>query len=599
MLGLACVGSITVWLASAMGDDAGLPKPAEHVDRSPVDLVLTPDEEWLVTANATSGTLSLVHLKTAEVVSEVACGEAPASLAISADSRTVAVAVRRAGELAFYTLGDGRLQPAGRVKLGFEPYGVAIAPDGKTAYVSLSAAAEIAVVHVAKAALVEKIAVGKWPRYLMLTPDGARLAVGCSGDGGVAVVDTAARKMLYLESFVGLNIGQMHASADGRYAYFPWVAYRDNPITPDNIRRGWVTGSRIGRVKLDGPARREAITLDPRGKAVGDPHGIGITPDGKRVVATAAGTHELLVYQAEGLPFQDYGGPGDHIDPDLLEDDQRFYRIPLGGRPMALRVARDNRRVFVANYLANVVQVVDLDARRIEREIPLGAPGRPSLPRQGEAIFYDATRSLDQWYSCNTCHYDGGTNSVAMDTNNDGTPFSFKTVLSLRNTAKTGPWTWHGWQKELPDAMRKSLIDTMRGPEPTDDDVHAMVAFIETLSEPASSHREPNGKLSAAALRGQKVFESDRARCAQCHSGPLATDGEIHDVGLGEKSDRYNGYNTPSLVGAHNRVRLLHDGRARSLEEVLTGDHSPPRASGGEDLSPEEQADLVAYLKTL
>ena len=86
-----------------------------------------------------------------------------------------------------------------------------------------------------------------------------------------------------------------------------------------------------------------------------------------------------------------------------------------------------------------------------------------------------------------------------MDTNNDGTPFSFKTVLSLRNAAKTGPWTWHGWQKELPDAMRKSLIDTMRGPEPSDDDVRAMVAFIQTLSEPASSHREPDGTLSAAA----------------------------------------------------------------------------------------------------
>ena len=138
------------------------------------------------------------------------------------------------------------MQAAGRLKLGFEPYGVAIAPDGKTAYVSLSAAAEIAVIDVEKVSLVEKIPVGRWPRYLTLTPDGSRLAVGCSGDGGVAVVDTATRKMLYLEKFVGLNLGQMYASPDGRYAYFPWITYRDNPITPDNIRRGWVTGSRIG-----------------------------------------------------------------------------------------------------------------------------------------------------------------------------------------------------------------------------------------------------------------------------------------------------------------------------------------------------------------
>jgi len=596
---LALAGSLSGWSGTAAHGEDPPAVPSPNHDRSPVDLVLTPDEAWLVTANATSGTLSLVRVSTGQVISEVACGEDPTSLAISADGRTVVVAVRRGGDLAVFKLNGEKLQPAGQVRLVFEPYGVALTPDGKTAYVSLSAAAEIAVVDVEKGALVEKIPVGRWPRYITLTPDGSRLAVGCSGDGGVAVVDTATRKMLYLEKFVGLNLGQMFASPDGRYAYFPWITYRDNPITPDNIRRGWVTGSRIGRVKLDGPARREAITLDPRGKAVGDPHGIGITPDGKRLIGAAAGTHELLVYQTDGLPFQDYGGPGDHIDPDLLEDDQRFYRIALGGRPMALRASSDNRHVFVANYLANVVQVVDLDSRRVEREIALGAAERPSLARQGEAIFYDAARSLDQWYSCSTCHYDGGTNSVAMDTNNDGTPFTFKTVLSLRNAAKTGPWTWHGWQKELPEAMRKSLIDTMRGPEPSDDDVRAMVAYIQTLSEPASSHREPDGKLSAAAERGQRVFASDRARCAQCHSGPMATDGEVHDVGLGEKRDRYEGYNTPSLVGVHNRVRLLHDGRARTLEEVLTGDHSPPRASGGESLTPEELADLVAYLKTL
>jgi DNA-binding beta-propeller fold protein YncE len=590
---------LAAWLSPASGGDDPPAAPPANIDRSPVDLVLTPDEEWLITANATSGSVSLARVSTGQVVSEVACGEEPTSLAISADGRAVAVAVRRAGDLALFAIDGDKLRATGRVKIGFEPYGVALSQDGKTAYVALSAAAEVAVVDVEKGALVEKIAVGRWPRYLTLTPDGSRLAVGCSGDGGVAVVDTATRKMLYLEKFVGLNLGQMFPSPDGRYVYFPWITYRDNPITPDNIRRGWVTGSRIGRVKLDGPARREAITLDPRGKAVGDPHGIGLTLDGKRLVCTGAGTHELLVYKADGLPFQDYGGPGDHIDPDLLEDAERFYRIPLGGRPMAVRASRDNRRVFVANYLANVVQIVDLDSRRVEREIALGATGRPTLARQGEAIFYDAARSLDQWYSCSTCHYDGGTNSVAMDTNNDGTPFSFKTVLSLRNAAKTGPWTWHGWQKELPDAMRKSLIDTMRGPEPSDDDVRAMVAYIQTLSEPASSHREADGKLSPAAERGQRVFASDRARCAQCHSGPMATDGEIHDVGLGEKRDRYDGYNTPSLVGVHNRVRLLHDGRARTLEEVLTGDHSPPRASGGEALTPEELADLVAYLKML
>ncbi|MBI2826007.1 MAG: beta-propeller fold lactonase family protein [Planctomycetia bacterium] len=587
--------SVSPHRPAAAGQDSAR---AADRDRSPADVILTPDEAWLVTANATADTISLVRVATGEVAAEVPCGAQPWCLALAPDGKTLAVTARRAGELAIFAIENASLVRRGAVKLGFEPFAVAISPDGRVAYVSLASAAAVAVVDLATTTETDRIAVGRWPRYMALSPDGSRLAVGTSGDGGVSVVDTQARKMLFVEKFVGLNLGQMHASADGRYAYLPWINYGDNPITPDNIRRGWVTASRIGRVRLDEQARREAMALDPRGQAVGDPTGLALSPDERWLVATAAGTHELLVYKMDELPFQDYGGPGDHIDPDLLEDHDRFYRVPLGGRPMAVRFARDGRHAFVANYLANAVQVVNLERKRVERTMALGGPPEPSLARRGETIFYDALRSLDQWYSCHSCHYEGGTNSVTMDTNNDGTPFTFKTVLTLRGAAQTGPWTWHGWQTDFDAALRKSLLDTMRGPEPNDDDVQALAAFVKTLAEPASPHREAGGELSAAAERGQAVFGSDRAGCANCHSGPLATDGQNHDVGLGTPRDVYKGFNTPSLVGVHNRVRLLHDGRARTLNEVLTGAHSPT-ATGGGELSADELSDLIAYLKTL
>src|SRR6185295_17663934 len=308
-----------------------------------------------------------------------------------------------------------------------------------------------------------RIDVGRWPRHLALSPDGARLAFGTSGDRGVTIVDTREQKALYQEQFVGLNIGHMQASKDGAYVWFPWMVYRNNPITAGNIRLGWVLASRIARVRLDGPARREAMSLDPQGKAIADVDGLALTSDESQLVVSASGTHELLVYRTDGLPLKDYGGT-DHIDPELLKDSNRFYRIELGGRPMGLRMAKDDRTVFVANYLDNSVQVVDLEARKVTRTIPLGGPAEPSLARRGETIFYDARRSLDQWYSCHTCHYEGGTNSVPMDTLNDGSPFTLKTVLPLYQLHETGPWTWHGWQDELSAAMKKSLQDTMLGP---------------------------------------------------------------------------------------------------------------------------------------
>jgi cytochrome c553 len=391
----------------------------------------------------------------------------------------------------------------------------------------------------------------------------------------------------------------MHASADGKYAYFPWMVYRHNPITPANIRRGWVLASRIARVRLDRKARREAIALDTEGRAVADPHGLALSPDGQWLACAASGTQELLLFRLPGLPFQDYGGPGDHIDPGLRKDPERFARIPLGGRPMGVRFSRDGKQVFVANYLKNAVQVVDVAARKLVRAVDLGGPREPSPARRGEAIFYDGRRSLDQWYSCHTCHHEGHTNAVTMDTRNDGRFGNFKAVLSLRDVTRAGPWFWQGNEKDLGEALRKSLTGTMLGREPSAEDLRALTAFLRTLRPPPNPHRTPDGKFSEEARRGERVFRGAKAGCARCHPPPYFTDGRVHDVGLGSRGDVYKGFKPPSLRGVYDRVLYLHDGRAGSLEEVLRGPHDPARVTGRGRLSEAEMKDLLEYLRAL
>jgi YVTN family beta-propeller protein len=571
--------------------------PAVECDRSPIDLALTRDEKWLVTANHTSGTLSLVRLDTGAVAAEVPCGQRPAAVALTPDERTVLVSAAFSGELTLLSLDEGRLRPCGSVWLGFEPRGLAVSPDGKLAYVALTAADSVAVVDLTRRAEVARIPVGRWPRHLALSPDGKRLVVGVSGAGGVSVIDTAARKPLFLEDFMGLNLGQMQASRDGKYAYFPWISYGHNPITEQNIERGWVLASRIARVRLDRQARREAIALDPRGKAVGDPHGIALSPDEKRLVCAASGTHELLVYRLTDLPFQDYGGPGDHIDPDVLKDRDRFDRVELGGRPMAVRYLKDGRRAAVANYLRNSVQVVDVEARKVAREITLGGPEQPSLARRGEAIFFDARRSHDQWYSCHSCHYEGGPNAQAMDTRNDGRFGNFKTVPGLEGVSRTGPWFWHGNEKSLDNALGRSFTGTLLGKAPAADDVRAVRAYLDTLaSPPGARHRDRDGRLSEQAARGEKVFAGEKAGCARCHPAPWFSDGKTHSVGTNDRGDVFTGYDTPSLKGVFRRVLLLHDGRAKSLEQLLRGPHAPEKVTRKGKLTEAELADLIAYL---
>lgn len=602
LVSLALLAGAAAMVRRADSDEPSPPrdsaKPLAEVDRSPADVVLTPDEKLLLTANQTSGTISLVRFADGKVLAELPCGRKPAALALSPDGRRAYVSSNYSGELFTFDLDGESLKPAGRLHLGFEPRGLAISPDGSLAYVALSTAHEIAVVDLAKLESSARIKCGKWPRYLALSPDGKRLAVGANGDLGVTVIDTAARQALFTEEFAGINLGHMQVSRDGKHVYFPWMVYRHNPITAGNIRLGWVLASRIARVNLEKKSRREAIALDPQGQAIADPHGLALSPDEQWIACTGSGTHELLVFKLPGLPFQDYGGPGDHIDTELNKDRDRFYRIPLGGRPMAVRFMKDGRRVIIANYLSNSVQVVDLEKRSVERTIDLGGPKEPSLERRGEAIFYDGKRSLDQWYSCHSCHYEGHTNAVTMDTRNDGRFGNFKTVLSLRNLDQTGPYFWHGWQTDMTAALRKSLTETMLGPTPSDADVAALTAFIKTLRPPPNSHRR-GPELSEAAKRGEKVFKSDKAACSRCHKGEYFTDGKIHDVGTGERSDVYKGYNPPSLLNVYDRVRYLHDGRVNSLEELLNGPHNPNKVVGNGELTKEELADLLAYLREI
>ena len=54
-------------------------QPADARDRSPVDLVLTPDEQWLLTANQTADSVSLIKVATGEVAAEAPCGRRPSA----------------------------------------------------------------------------------------------------------------------------------------------------------------------------------------------------------------------------------------------------------------------------------------------------------------------------------------------------------------------------------------------------------------------------------------------------------------------------------------------------------------------------------------
>ncbi len=232
--------------------------------RGPVDIALAADESWAASANELSGTVSLIDLRSQKVADELKCGGRPTSI-IRVGVNQLVISCRESGEVIVAEVNDQDMSIRSRIQIGFQPHGLAAhggsdKATAKSVFVSLVATGEIAEIDLGSERVIRKFATGAWPRHLAISPDGMRLAVGLSGESAIAVLDVASGEELYREPLSGgINLGHMQCSANGDYVYFPWMIYRSNPINARNIRRGWILASRAARVRLDGPADREAL----------------------------------------------------------------------------------------------------------------------------------------------------------------------------------------------------------------------------------------------------------------------------------------------------------------------------------------------------
>ncbi len=584
-------------------------KPSPETHRSPVALVMSADGSRLLTANQTSNSVSLVDTKSGKILAEVITGEKPAGVALSKDGKRGAVAHWYGYDLAVLEVGSDSIKVTGRVEVGPEPRGVAVSADGSTAYVAVGVSNEVVRVDLDAKKVTGRLQVGREPRGIALTPDGKRLLVSNARGQSVTLVAVGLWSVERTVMIDGDNLRQVSISPDGKFGYVANMRNVGFATTRNNIDLGWVLGQRLTRVPLDVDESEvfATVSLDPQGRAASDVHGTAVSPDGRYIAVSCGGTHEVMIFQTDlkRIPWR-ADGSRDLIHPELLRKDGRFRRVETGGRPTELAFAADAKTLYVTNFLADAVQVIDAESASVVQTIALGGPKEPSLARKGEILFHDAARSHNQWYSCNTCHSDGHTNGLDFDTMNDGGhdyssthKRSRKKAPTLRRVTQTAPWTWHGWQKSLDDAMSESFTKSMQGKRPSSDDVKAVVAYLDTLTFPKNPYREADGKLSEAAKRGEAVFKSSKGACDKCHGGAELTDGKIHVVGLEERDDFYRGYNPPSLKGVYDKDPYLHDGRAKTLRDALTGPHEPDSVTGLGELSRDEIDDLVAYLKSL
>ncbi len=89
------------------------------------------------------------------------------------------------------------------------------------------------------------------------------------------------------------------------------------------------------------------------------------------------------------------------------------------------------------------------------------------------------------------------------------------------------------------------------------------------------------------------------AGCAECHEGEYFTAREIKNVGTYVAGDHRKSFDIPSLREVWRTAPYLHDGRARTVEEVLTKFNPDGKHGDTSDLTTEEIADLVEYVRSL
>lgn len=627
-------GGLAVALASAVTAVSAEPIPGEApADASPSEepraalveqlrrpaaLALSGDERWLYVVNQRSGTLSVIDVESREVAAEHSLGGQLASLVPGKTADEWFTVDRQTHELLVVRAEGPRAEVLERIAVERHPISVAKWGDRGAVVASLWSRRLTFVQWDERGVsrVVSRLDLPWSPRELLVLPEG-RLIVGEAFGGRLAVIDTGleeqsqpeqdaistrraseapesaippgvvgqldlmkAPKLLHERLLPAHQIRGLAVAREGTMLVVAHQMLNELAHTVRNdVHWGLLMSNDLRWLRLDLVLQSEGDLyhgahmhpLGEAGSATADPSALAMTADGVAVVALG-GVGEIAVGRE-----RDFG----------------MRRIEVGRRPAAVTLDRAGERAFVANMFDDSVTIVDLKELAATATIVLG-PSPPLTPAdQGELLFYDGGLSHDRWMSCNSCHVDGHTNGQRNDNFSDKSFGAPKQVLSLLGKRGTEPFAWNGGAPDLGRQIRNSIMVTMQSDkEPRDEQVAALVAFLETLPAPPSLDEARGTRDESSIARGKGLFESQG--CARCHAPPVYTTPERYDVGLEDELGQRE-FNPPSLLGVGQRGPYLHDGRAPRLEDVFR-EH---RHQLDEPLDETALQDLLAFLRSL
>jgi YVTN family beta-propeller protein len=586
---------------------------------SPSELALSADGRWLFAVCEGTNEVAVIDTAARSIAGRVPVGRVPRGIALSADGKRAWVADSWDDTV---TEIDLEARTAGRkLPTGFEPTGVVADRAGETLYIANRISNDISIVNLKSGREDYRLVAGRGASYMAMSPDGGRVYstpvypnIGKHRTPPVSEITEvdARRHVVANREWLRGSAGVFHValSNDGRLGIAAEIRPK-NLIPLAHVEHGWAFVNSLAVFGADAGGSVAHMPLDELERVFSLPWGVAISGDKRFIYVSASGSNEVAVVDAAKLLRLVRSPKGAALANDLSASAGYVVaRIPVGRNPRGLALSPDGSKLYVATRLDDAVAVIDTAARAVVDNIPMGGPTELTPERRGERLFNSARFAFHGAFGCANCHIDVTIDGLQWDLEPDGFGIDIVDNRSLEDISQTAPFKWNGGNPDLEtECGPRTERFFYRSQGYNRQELADLVAFIKAIPLRPNRYRLTNGDFTPAQERGKAIFERTTKRngqpiplnnqCAYCHSGPYHTNQQLADVGSGKWTDRSPKIDTPHLTNVVYSAPYLHDGSARTLEEIWTVFNPNDTHGQTNDLNKDELNDLIEYLKTL